>query len=85
MNVSDDAGLIELLTLSNSIFQIQAVDTPKITLLLDNGYHFDKVTQALKKVYPSIMTKIRFELSLKSSKEEKVAQGKTGFVPVATR
>ena len=31
------------------------------------------------------MRKIRFELSPKPSKEEKEAQGKTGFVPVAAR
>jgi hypothetical protein len=31
------------------------------------------------------MTKIRFELAPKPTKEEKAAQGKTGFVPVATR
>jgi transposase len=31
------------------------------------------------------MTKIRFQLAPKPSKAEKAAQGKTGFVPVATR
>ncbi|WP_339376721.1 hypothetical protein [Chlorogloea sp. CCALA 695] len=31
------------------------------------------------------MTKIRFERSPKPSKAEKAAQGKSGFVPVATR
>jgi transposase len=31
------------------------------------------------------MTKIRFELAPKPTKAEKVAQGKTGFVPVVTR
>ena len=36
-------------------------------------------------VYPDIMRKIRFELSLKPSRSEKAAQGKTGFVPVAVR
>ncbi|MEP0924874.1 transposase [Leptolyngbya sp. ST-U4] len=32
-----------------------------------------------------MMTKIRFELALKPTKAQKAAQGKTGFVPMATR
>jgi transposase len=31
------------------------------------------------------MTKIRFELSRKPSKQEKTAQGKSGFVPAVAR
>ena len=44
-----------------------------------------KITAALQLVYPQIMTKIRFQLALKPTKAEKAAQGKTGFVPIATR
>lgn len=84
-NVSDDAGLIEMLTLNIQCFKSKPVNIPKITILLDHGYHLDKLTEELEKVYPSIMTKIRFELSPKPSKQEKAAQGKTGFVPVAMR
>lgn len=84
-NVSDDAGLIEMLTLNIQYFKSKPINIPKITLLLDNGYHMNKLTQALEKVYPSIMTKIRIELSLKPSKAEKAAPGKTEFVPVATQ
>jgi transposase len=61
------------------------VNIPKITILLDHGYHPDKITIALQKLYPQIMTKIRFELAPKPTKAEKAAQGKTGFVVVATR
>ncbi|MBP5975650.1 transposase [Brasilonema sp. CT11] len=43
------------------------------------------MTQALEKIYPQIMTKIKFELSAKPSKQEKQAQGKSGFIPVAAR
>jgi hypothetical protein len=39
----------------------------------------------LEQVYPQIMTKIRFELSTKPSKQEKAEQGKSGFVPVIAR
>lgn len=84
-NVSDDAGLIEMLRLNIQYFKSKPVNIPKITILLDNGYHLDKLTEALEVVYPNIMKKIRFELSPKPSKAEKAAQGKTGFVPIAVR
>jgi transposase len=43
------------------------------------------LTQALEQVYPEIMTKIRFELSTKPSKQEKAEQGISGFVPAIAR
>jgi hypothetical protein len=52
-------------------FKSKPVNIPKITVLLDNGYHPEKLTTELKKVYPAIMTKIRFELSPKPSKSQK--------------
>ncbi|ABW31833.1 transposase [Acaryochloris marina] len=84
-NVSDDMGLLMMLTLNIEYFKAKPVNIPKITFLLDNGYHVDTLTQKLGAIYPAIMRKIRFELSPKPSKAEKAAQGKTGFVPVATR
>jgi len=84
-NVSDDAGLIELLTQNMDYFRSKPVNMPKITLLLDHGYHPDTLTSELETVYPQIMRKIKFELSPKPSKAEKVAAGKTGFVPVVAR
>lgn len=66
-------------------FRKKPVNIPKITILLDHDYHPDKITAALQLVYPQIMTKIRFQLALKPTKAEKAAQGKTGFVPIATR
>ena len=84
-NVSDDAGLIELLTANIDYFRSKPMNIPKITILLDNGYHPENLRQELEKVYPQIMRKIRFELSPKPSKAEKVAAGKTGFVPVVAR
>ena len=68
-----------------SYFKSKPVDIPKITILLDNGYHRDKLQKELEKIYPQIMRKIRFELSPKPSKAEKKAQGKSGFVPVKAR
>lgn len=84
-NVSDDVGLVEMLTLNIDYFKSKPVNIPKITLLLDHGYHIDYLIEALKQVYPQIMIKIKFELSTKPSKQEKVAQGKSGFVPAVAR
>lgn len=84
-SVSDDAGLIEILTLNIDYFKSKPLNIPKITLLLDNGYHPEHLTKELEKIDPEIMTKIKFELSEKPSKAEKKAQGKSGFVPVKAR
>lgn len=84
-NVSDDQGLIELLTLNIDYFKSKPSEFPKTTILLDNGYHPDTIEKALVKVYPEIMSKIQFELSPKPSKAEKAEKGLSGFVPVKTR
>ncbi|MDZ8183698.1 MAG: transposase [Nostoc sp. ChiSLP02] len=84
-NVSDDQGLIELLSNNLDYLRAKPVNIPKITILLDHGYHPDKLTLELQKLYPQIMTKIRFQLAPKPTKAEIAALGKTGFVPVATR
>jgi transposase len=75
----------ELLSRNLDYFRAKPVNIPKITILLDHGYHPHQLVQALQQLYPQIMTKIRFELAPKPTKAQKVAQGKTGFVPVATR
>ncbi|MGB3299003.1 MAG: hypothetical protein WBA76_12085 [Phormidesmis sp.] len=49
------------------------MNIPKITILLDHGYHPQKLAEALEKVYPQIMKKIKFELLAKPSKPEKAA------------
>ena len=84
-NVSDDQGLVEMLSQNIDYFKSKPADLPKTTILLDNGYHPDKLTQAKTAIYPEIMTKIQFELSAKPSKAEKEANGQSGFVPVAAR
>ena len=84
-NVSDDAGLIEMLTQNIEYFRFLPMTIPKITILLDHGYHPEHLTQELEKVYPQIMRKIKFERSTKPSKQEKSEQGKSGFVPAVAR
>ena len=83
--MSDDRGLLEMLEKNIDYFKSKPVNIPKITILLDNGYHPDKLQKELEKIYPQIMRKIRFELSAKPSKAEKKTQGKSGFVPVKAR
>jgi transposase len=84
-NVSDDQGLIEMLLKHIDYFEQKPETLPKTTILLDHGYHPEKIRKALEQVYREIMTKIKFEVSAKPSKAEKVAQGQSGFVPVAVR
>lgn len=84
-HVTDDVGLIEMLTQNIDYFKAKPVYIPKITILLDYGYHLDYLTQELERIYPQVMTKIKFELSTKPSKQEKAAQGKSGFVPAVAR
>ncbi|NJK67843.1 MAG: transposase [Microcoleus sp. CSU_2_2] len=84
-NLSDDAGLIEMLTKNINYFKSKPVNVPKITILLDHGYHPEHLTAELKKVYPQILTKIKFELSEKPSKKQKEEKGQSGFVPVKAR
>lgn len=74
-----------MLTQNIDYFRRKPVNLPKITILLDHGYHPRILIQALQAVYPQIMTKIRFQLAPKPSKTEKAAQGKFGFVPLPIR
>lgn len=84
-SLSDDCGLIEMFEQNIDYFISKPIELPKITILVDHGYHPEKLTQALEQIYPQIMTKIQFELSAKPSKAEKEATEKSGFVPVAAR
>lgn len=84
-NVTDDQGLIEMLSQNIDYFRDKPAEMAKTTILLDHGYHPATIQRALEKVYPEIMTKIQFEVAAKLSKTEKAEQGKSGFVPIAVR
>lgn len=43
------------------------------------------IRKALQTIYPQVMTKIRYWLAPKPTKVEKIAQSKTGFVPITKR
>jgi transposase len=77
--------LIELLSRNLDDFRAKPMNVPKITILLDSGYHIDKLIEALQALYPRILSKLRLQLAPKPSRVEKAAQGKSGFVPVPTR
>ena len=74
-----------MLSAALDYFRAKPVNLPKITILLDHGYHPNTIGNSLELFYPQIMPKIRFQLAPKLTQAEKVAQGKVGFVPVATR
>ena len=78
-SVSDDVGLIEMLSDNIDYFKSKPVNIPKITILQTYGYHPEKLTIELKKIYPAIMTKIRFKLSPKPSKALEEEAGTKGF------
>ncbi|MEG4634268.1 hypothetical protein QUB56_32675 [Microcoleus sp. AR_TQ3_B6] len=77
-NLSDAAGFIEMLTQNIDYFKYKSVNIPKITILLDHGYHPEHLTIELEQIYPPIVTQIKFELSPKPSKLELEAPGKYG-------
>jgi hypothetical protein len=70
-NVSDDAGLVEMVSQNIEYFKSKPVTLPKITILLDHGYHLEYLEEQLREIYPRIMTKIKFELSKKPSRAGK--------------
>jgi len=43
--------LIEMLSQNIDYFKSKPLELPKITILLDNCYHPDKLTQALELIY----------------------------------
>jgi len=73
-NICDDAGVIEMLTSNIDYFRAKPINIPKITILLDHGYHPDHLTQELERVYPQIIRKIRFERSTRPSTQKKAAK-----------
>lgn len=80
-NISDDKGLIEMFEKNITYFQQKPANTKKITILVDNGYHKEKLVTELKKIYPKIMTKIRIAITQKPNKDK----NNPGFKPVHKR
>jgi hypothetical protein len=81
-NVSDDQGLMEMLATNINYFKERPDDLPKLTILLDHGYHPTVLSVALEQIYPQMMSKIPFEVAPKPTKAQKQQQGQTGFVVI---
>lgn len=75
-NISDDKGLIEMLTINIDYFRLKPMNVHKITILVDSGYHPDLIMRKLKKVYPQMGKKIRIEKSPKITPSQKKPKGK---------
>ncbi|MBD2177922.1 transposase [Pseudanabaena sp. FACHB-1998] len=83
-SVSDDRGLIEMFEQNIDYFKSKPLNVSKITIM-DHGYNPENLTKELEKIYPQIMTKIKFKLAPKLSKAEKEASRKSGFVAIPVR
>ena len=70
--------MIQIIKANIIFFKKKPVNTPKITVLLDNGYHKQKLEKELKEIYPQILTKIRIQITSKPSKDK----DNPGFKPV---
>jgi hypothetical protein len=84
-SVSDDRGLIEMFAQNIDYFKAKPVNIAMITVMVDRGYNLNYLIAELEQIYPQIMTKIKFKLAPKPSKQTKTAQGKSGFVVIPMR
>jgi hypothetical protein len=57
-NVSDDQGLIQLLTLNIDYFKSKPSELPKKTILLDNGYSSINIDEVSCKLYNPYVTRL---------------------------
>ncbi|HYW21916.1 MAG TPA: hypothetical protein VE956_21920 [Nodularia sp. (in: cyanobacteria)] len=47
-SISDDLGLIEMLSINIDYFKSKPIELPKITILIDHGYHPEKQTPSVR-------------------------------------
>ncbi len=80
-NLTYDKGLIEIFKKNINYFKQKSVNTKKITILLDNGYHKDKLEKELQQIYPQILTKLKIQITPKPTKDK----DNLGFKPVHKR
>jgi hypothetical protein len=82
---ADDQGLIELLSNHLDYFRAKPVNIPKITILLDHGYHPNKIAKALHQVYPQLSDEDSLEVApIRPLRWQMGSTGKNGVVVVAT-
>jgi Transposase DDE domain len=88
-NIGDDAGLLEIIK-ENKEYFLNLPDGHSITILLDNGYHKEYLTEEIEKIDEELRSKIKIEISAKITPEQKVASkqenpAKQGFVVIFKR
>ena len=88
-NISDDAGLLEIIK-ENKEYFMTVPDGHRITILLDNGYHKEYLEVEIEKIEPRLREVLKIEIAAKitplqkaQSKAEKPV--KQGFVVIAKR
>ena len=88
-NISDDAGLLEIIK-ENKEYFLNLPDGHSITILLDNGYHKEYLEAKIEKLDARLSSKIKIELSAKITPAQKATAKqenptKQGFVVIAKR
>ena len=69
-NLSDDEGLIEIIQ-DNQNFFLNLPDNHVITILLDNGYHKQKLEKEIKKINPDLLKYIKIEITEKINPKQR--------------
>ncbi len=57
-SVSDVQGLMEMLSANIDCFNCKPVNIPKVTILVEHGYHLSSIIPALQAIYSGMMSKI---------------------------
>ena len=81
-NVSDDQGLLEIIREHKEYF-LNLPPAHRVTILLDHGYHQDKLAQALEEIAPRLSRCLVIALAAKMTPAQKSV--KPGFVVIPKR
>jgi hypothetical protein len=88
-NISDDEAMVAIIH-ENKEYFLELPEGQSITILLDNGYHKEYLTEEIAKLDEALRSKIKIEISAKITPEQKVASKqenptKQGFVVIFKR
>jgi hypothetical protein len=88
-NVSDDEAMVAIIG-ENKEYFLELPEEQSMTILLDNGYHKEYLTEEIAKLDEALRSKIKIEISAKITPEQKVASKqenptKQGFVVIFKR
>ena len=81
-NVSDNQGLLEMIKEHQEYF-LGLPPEHRVTILLDHGYHKEKLEQELEQIDPRLRRCLRMELAAKMTPTQKAL--KPGFVVIPQR